>query len=192
MRFLLALFLVLFAACAPATRPGTPMPTLDPSMPEFEVTDEPTSAQAPLASPIVVPLDLTVEAAMDRTVAAFRAEGLRVDQVDADARRVKSAGVLAEQVAAEDPPSATVQAEHFYNATVEPADRGSRVILSVSTRNHRRTSAGNETTPESELQECQRTDAAGGAAAFGRCERQMAKVQARLDSLARRVHAGSR
>ena len=191
MRFLLALNLVLFAACAPATRPGMPVPMVDPSMPEFEVTDEPTPAQPPLASPIVVPLNLPVAAAMDRTVAAFRAEGLRAERVDVEARRVKSAGVLAEQVAADAWPSATVQAEHFYHATVEPADRGSRVILSVSTRSHHRTSAGSEMTPESELQECQRTDA-GGAAAFERCEQQMAKIQARLDNLARRVHAGSR
>ena len=191
MRFLLALILVASAACAPVIKPGPAMPTLDPSMPEFEVTDEPTLAPARLASPIVVSLDVPAAAAMDWTVAAFMAEGLRVERVDAEARRIRSAGVLAEVVAAEGSPSATAQAEHFYHATIEPADRGSRVILSVSTRSHRRSSAENETTPESELQECERTDT-GGAAAFERCEAQMAKVQARLDNLARRVHAGPR
>ena len=190
MRFLLVLALIA-SACAPATQPGPAMPTLDPSMPEFEVTDEPTPAPAPLASPIVVSLDVPAAAAMDRTVAAFMAEGLRVERVDAEARRIRSAGVMAEVVAVEGSPSATAQAEHFYHGTIEPADRGSRVILSVSTRSHRRTSAGSEPTPESELQECQRTEG-GGAAAFERCEAQTAKVQARLDNLARRVHTGPR
>lgn len=189
MHFRLA-FLVFFAACAPATASRPATPTLDPSMPEFEVMDEAAPVPAPLATPIVVSLDVPVASAMERTVAAFAAEGLRVERADREAWRVKSAGVLAEPVAAEGSPAATVQAEHFYQAMIEPANRGSRVVLSVSARSHRRTADGTETTPESEMQECQRTETSGAAAAFQRCEQQMTRIKARLDNLARRVHAG--
>lgn len=187
MHFRLTL-VVLLAACAPATASRPATPTLDPSMPEFEVMDEAAAVPAPLATPIVVSVDVPVASAMERTVAAFAAEGLRVERADREAWRVKSAGVLAEPVAAEGSP--TVQAEHFYHAMVEPADQGSRVVLSVSARSHRRTATGTETTPESEMHECQRTETSDGAAAFQRCEQQMTRIKARLDNLARRVHAG--
>ena len=191
MRFAVAL-LALLAACAPATqqRPATPIP--DPSMPQFEVMEDATPPPAPLASPIVVSLDLPVATAMDRTVAAFAAEGLRVERVDRDARRVRSAGVLAEALPAEGTPPTTLQAEHFYHATVEPGEPGSRVVLSVSSRTYRRSATGTQTTPEAEMQECQRTNGADAEAAFRRCEQQMGRVKARLDNLARRVHTVSR
>lgn len=191
MHLLLAL-LVLLTACAPATQTRAGTPTLDPSVPEFEVVDEPAPVPPALASPIIVSLDSPVAAATDRTVAAFAAEGLRVERADRQAGRVKSAGVLAEAVAAEGSAAATVQTEHFFHATVERAEQGSRVVLSVSMRSHQRTSAGTKTTPESEMQECQRVETADGVAAFQRCEQQMARVKARLDNLARRVQATPR
>jgi hypothetical protein len=185
MRFLLALPVVL-AACAPTTQSIPATPTLDPVMPQFEVVDEPAPVAPPLASPIVVSMASPVAVAMERTLTAFAAEGLRVDRADWAAGRVRSAGVLA---AAEGLPPATVQEEYFFHAMVEPVDPGSRVVLSVSVRSHRRTAAGTVTTPEAEMQECQRLGKVDGAAAFQRCEQQMARVQARLDNLARRVHS---
>ncbi|CAN5863873.1 hypothetical protein BH20GEM3_BH20GEM3_07270 [soil metagenome] len=188
MRFLLALPVVL-AACAPTTQSIPATPTLDPVMPPFEVVDEPAPVAPPLASPIVVSLASPVAVARERTLTASAAEGLRVERADWDAGRVRSAGVLAVAVAAEGLPPATVQEEYFFHAMVEPADPGSRVVPSVSVRSHRRTAADTVTTPEAEMQECQWLDRADGAAAFQRCEQQMARVQARLDNLARRVHS---
>ncbi len=93
--------------------------------------------------------------------------------------------------AADTAPS-TAQDEHFYQATITPAERGSRVVLSVSMRTHTRSSSGTKTTPESEVQACRRAETPAAAAAFQRCEQQMARVKDRLDSLARRVQVSSR
>lgn len=185
MHFVLALIVLLLAACAPATRSVA-------TAPEFEVADEPAPVPAPLASPIVVSIELPVSTALDRTVAAFAAEGLRVERVDREARRVRSAGVLAEAVPLAGSAEAPQQVEHFYHAMIEAAGQGSRVVLSVSMRSHRRSAAGNQTTPEAEMQECQRTDTPDSEASFKRCEHEMSQIKARLDNLARRVQATSR
>lgn len=157
-------------SCAPAARQVVPV--LPPGM---EATDQPVSQPAPLASPIVVRLEVPLEAALQRTVAAFAAEGLEVMQVDAQANRVVSKAVPGDSVPAQP------RFEHVFQATISTADEGTRVLLSVLAR----TRGGS---PQlAELREC---DRAGfpDSPLFERCERDMALLQARLDRLARRIH----
>jgi hypothetical protein len=168
---------------------GSAQPVPEAPAPEPDLPDAPLAAPSSLASPIIVSLGVPGAAAFDRVVAAFAAEGLRVERTDRAAGRVRSAGVLSE---ARGSAPSTVQAEHFYQATIAPAERGSRVVLSVSMRTHTRSSSGTKTTPESEVQACRRAETPAAAAAFQRCEQQMARVKDRLDSLARRVQASSR
>ena len=157
--------------------------------PEPDLPDAPLAASSSLASPIIVSLGVPVAAAFDGGAAAFAAEGLRVERTDRAAGRVRSAGVLGE---ARGSAPSTEQAEHFYQATIAPAEQGSRVVLSVSMRTHTRSSSGTKTTPESEVQACRPAGNPAAAAAFQRCEQQMARVKDRLDSLARRVQVSPR
>ncbi len=137
--------------------------------------------------PVEIVLSVPTSVAFDKTMAALVLEGYRVDQANKEAGTVKSAGVLGDIVSVCCLFTGTMQPEYFFRANILPLEGGSKVFLSVSQRIHTISTRGLETTPESELYECQQTNNPSGDDTFKNCQLLLDKIKGKLDSLALKI-----
>jgi len=141
--------------------------------------------------PTEVALSVSKDAAFERSMAAFLSSGLRVDQANKEAGIIKSAGMMGDIVTVGGLFPVVSQSEYFFRVNIVATDSGSKVYVSASGRAHTTSSGKSETTPESEMYECQKYNVPGAGSAYEKCQESMTKFRAKVDSLAMRIKSGS-
>lgn len=140
--------------------------------------------------PIEVRLAVSPEIAFDRTVAAFIAEGYKVDQANKDAGTIRSVGALGDITSSSGlfgmGEVQVSQAERFFRANIVRTEGGGSIVyLSSSARTRE---LNGQVTPETEMYECPSNSSMPGmGSALAKCREGMGKWKAQIESLAAKV-----